>query len=157
MLKLVLEVPQPPSADRLQEAQLIPNLFQGWVPLKTSILIGDKNLRTRFLPRPNRRNKLPNELVGDQTNDNRHRNRDGSEDEGVTPLRTIETAHRKGLSTNEDDHDLARYNNELNADKPSVPQDPLEYIEIVVKTTAAAQSQDHAENIESVFRGTYLY
>lgn len=137
MLKLVLEVPQPPSTDRFQESQLISNLFQSRVPFETSILIRDKNLRTWFLPRPDRRNKFPNKFVGNQANDNSHGDRDGSQDKGVTPLWTIETLYRKGLSTDEDDHDLTRHNNQLNSQKPPVSEHPFKDIEIVVKTTRA--------------------
>lgn len=136
MLKFVLQIFQPATSYRLDEGQLIPNLFQRRVPQVLRILIGNNKLWA-FLPVPERRDEFSNKFVWNQTNNDSHRDRNHSKNKSNCPLRSIQTSHRKGLPSHEDDQDLSTDYNTLNANEIPVFKYSLKNVETIVDTAAA--------------------
>lgn len=155
MLKFVLQMPQSTTSYRLDKGQLIPNLFQRRVPQVLRILVGNNKLWA-LLPVPERRDEFSNKFVWNQTNNDSHGDRNHSKNKSNCPLRSIQTSHRKGLPSDEDDQDLSTDYDTLNAEEIPVFKHSLKNIETIVDTAAARRVLAKCLSIGRI-HPTYLY
>lgn len=79
------------------------------------------------------------DLVGDKTDDDTNGNGDEAKDNGDGPKGTTLAIFRdfEGVTTNEDDQDLATTHNGTNADEKPVLCQTLKDVELIVKATVA--------------------
>lgn len=136
MLQLVFQMPQATSAKCLDKLQLVSDLLQGRVPLEPSILVGDQEFRA-LLTVPESRDQSVNKLVWNQPDDHANWNRNYTQNEGNTPLGSIERLYRESLSTDEDNQDLSANNDRLDTHKPPVAENTVQEVEIVIKAARA--------------------
>lgn len=130
----MLDVSETTSTNRLQKSQLIADLFQGRVPLKSSVFVGYQELGSLLAMRK-AGNQLFKQEVGNHADDHTNGEREKTKNQANSPLRSVQPGNREGLSTNKDDQDLTADDDKLNPQKPSVAEHAIEDVKSVVETT----------------------
>lgn len=117
---LVYYMPQSSSSDFLHERRLVADSLQYQVP--PVVAASPRNIPLRTLcAGPNIPNNLEDNFIRDQTNHYPYRYCKSSKQHTHCPLGgLVKTPHGKGSATEEDDHDLATDDDDLNADEPSI-------------------------------------
>lgn len=136
------QVVNPTTLELLEEQELVLDISEGLgVFVETFLVLNGKTGQLR-LPLEVFRNTLPDEIIGNETNQHGDGDRDQTNHNSSHPLapklRGLFVRDTERNSTNEDNKNLSTAHSEVDSKEEPVARQALEDVEAVVKTTVAS-------------------
>ena len=137
MLHGKLQVVQSASLDLLEETKFFLDIGQWLGESELLFLVRDRYFWSLWSILDVIRYQSENELVWDKADHSSDRDRQETENDGVSPLCAIQSDNVESCASDEDNHDLATDHDTVDTHEKVIPSDAFKDVKLVIKSAVA--------------------